>query len=304
MAVVGAIASTIVRSIVGALTDNDLPGGAGGGGGGGGSSFGPTDVTTLASAETDYWICRNYQSLPLAVWCSPDGDYVMVQGQGGDAIDAWALSTPFDTTVLADNVAPTSTTGLNLGDSLPRGLWMNPAGTFMSWVGETAETAITCTLGTAWDMSTKSANALYDMTADGVVDPQQIFWADDGLKFYVLEKNPSLKINQFACSSEFDVTTASFTSEYDFATATSSDTGILGFFINGTEIYLNSQSDKLWKFSWTPGDITSMAIDGAAQSYTQAQVAQSGLWMNADYVMYTDYGGSDGVHTHTWGPHE
>lgn len=300
MAVVGAIASTIVRSIVGALTDNDLPGGASGGGGGG-YGFGATDRTTLTAVESFTLTVRSYQSIPHNAWLSPDGDWVITIGQGGDQLISWELPVAFD--VSSATLASAKQSGVVLDDATPTGLWMNDAGTRVWYCGTSQQKVFEHTVSTPFDMSTitSAAVSVYDTTADGVTAPINISFNADGSKMYLQELPANYKINEFDLGTEFDVSTATFVQEYDYATDISSAYAN-GFFINGTEIYLNAQDDKLYKFTWDGNDVTTMSYVGS-QAYTQGELAQRGLWMNADYVAYVDSGGDDQIHVHAWGPH-
>lgn len=293
MAIAGSIAGSIAASIVGVNTDPQQPNAGGGGGGG----YTPWDLTTLTSANDSNVDTTGTQNVAAGVWWKPDGSKIFFVGREPKSLQSYAVPTAWD---LSSIVAAAETSGLVLVDFTPYGLWMSSDGTSVCWCGWSTDTIKQGVLSTPWDVTTLGSITSYDMTADGVTAPIEVRFNSDGTKMYVQELPANYKISQFDLGTAYDVTTAVFVDEYDYATDTSSDYSN-GFWINGNEIYLNGQGSKIWKFTWDGSDITTMSYD-SNQAYANTDAGEGGLWMDDERICYFTTI-ADKFWVHLWGPH-
>tara|TARA_R100000951_G_scaffold60061_1_gene50489 strand:- start:1388 stop:2272 length:885 start_codon:yes stop_codon:yes gene_type:complete len=294
MGIAGTQLGATIGHQVGVNTDWNQPNA----GGGGGSSYTPWDLTTLTSASSSNKDVTGVQNTLSGVWWKPDGTKVFFIGTAVDQIYSYVVPTPWD---LSSIVAAAVGSGLVLGDTLPKGLWIAADGVKTVWCGDQGNDVNQADMGTPWDISTLGSVTTLSMGADGVLAPLEVRFNSDGTKMYIQELPADYKISQYDLGTAYDVTTGVYVDEYDYSSDTSSDYSN-GFWINGNEIYINGQGSKVFKFTWDGGDITSMTYD-SEQAYTNSDSGEGGLWMDDEYVSYFTTVG-DNLWLHTWGPHE
>ena len=294
MAIVGTIANTIAGAIAGVNTDPQQPNDAAGGG----SSYTPWDLTTLTSANDSNKDVTTIQNTLSGVWWKPDGSKIFFLGTADDQLKSYAVPTAFD---LSSIVAAAEVSGFVMGDTLPKGLWIADDGVKVVWCGDQGNEVNQGELSTPWDVTTLGTVTTLSMGADGILAPLEVRFNADGSKMYIQELPADYKISQYDLSTPYDVTTGVYVDEYDYGTDISTEYAN-GFWINGNEIYINTQSSKIWKFTWDGSDITTMSVD-SSQAYANSDSGEGGIWMNDDYVCYFTTVG-DILWMHAWGPHE
>lgn len=295
MGIAGIQLGAIIGAQVGVNTDPQQPNA---GGGGGGAPYTPWDLTTLTSANDSTIDTTGVQNVPAGIWWKADGSMVFFLGREPKELMSYAVPTAFD---LSSIVAAAETSGLVLLANTPYGLWIDSAGSQVCWVGWGTNRVYSGVMSTPWDVTTLGSITSYLMTSDGVTAAIEVRFNSTGTKMYVQELPANYKISQFDLGTAYDVTTAVFVDEYDYATDTSSDYSN-GFWINGNEIYLNGQGSKIWKFTWDGSDITSMVYD-SNQAYTNSDAGEGGLWMDDEHISYFTTI-NDILYVHLWGPHE
>lgn len=300
MGIAGTNLGAIIGSQIGANTDWQQPNA---GGGGGGSSATPFDLTTLTAAEDSHYQVRTHQSVPLAVAFSSDGTKMAVLGQGADTMTTWTLPTAWD---LSSIVAAPENTGIDLADAQPRGMWWNSDGTRMYWVGDQTPQVWYAEFSTPWDASTKGTATGSGTLAAYMSQPSTIMFNEDGTAFYVMEYPANYLIHEFSCDGDaYDTSSGNWTyvGSIDITTRISTEYPT-GLWINGTQVFISTQSKNIHEFSFDGTAISSLSATAVqTQAYTQSQAGSWGLWMGADYIGYVT-GGLDYAVLHAWGPHE
>jgi hypothetical protein len=154
----------------------------------------------------------------------------------------------------------------------PEGVFLKPDGTKMYISGPLTDSVIEYDLSTAWDVSTASQVASYDVSAeDGPI--YDVFFKPDGTKMYTVG-NVTDSIYEYTLSTAWNVTTSSYSgNSYDLSTAPESEAAPRGIFFNfdGTRMYATgSNNDSVYQYNLgTPWDLSSAShvrtLDVSAQ---------------------------------------
>ena len=188
------------------------------------------DITS-ATLEKSVFI-RTVEAMPQDVKFNSDGTVIFILGTGGNGIDRWSLSTPYD--IGSITVADTTFTSIG-GD--PRGLAFNNDGTKMFVLNQTNTRVEEYNLSTPYNPDTKTlTNTLTNATSSNF--HQGLGFNADGSKMFVVksrgsgDENTDNKIDEYALSTAFDISSSSATLTGTFSPTHSSDeylSGMAGF---------------------------------------------------------------------------
>ena len=207
------------------------------------------------------------ENKPQDVKFNSDGTVIFILGTGGNGIDRWSLSTPYD--IGSITVADTTFTSIG-GD--PRGFDFNNDGTKMFILdGSTEKRVEEYNLSTPYNPDTKTlTNTLANAKSSNY--HQGLGFNADGSKMFVVKgedsgSNADNKIDEYALSTAFDISTATLTGT--FSPTISSDADITGLAFNnaGTKMYhLDFDDDKVYEYSLScPFKVTSSSTCDAPQ---------------------------------------
>ena len=134
-------------------------------------------------------------------------------------------------------------------EGLVRNFFIKGDGTKLYIVGTSTDKLYQYTLSTPWDISTSSAfQTEVDITGEITAGTaHSMFMSDSGLRMYITGLSAG-KVFQYSGSTPWDLDTFSYDSDfYDF---TSENANMLGIFMNGEKVYLNSfTSDLIYQYS-------------------------------------------------------
>ena len=223
------------------------------------------DITS-ATLEKSVFI-RTVEAMPQDVKFNSDGTVIFILGTGGNGIDRWSLSTPYD--IGSITVADTTFTSIG-GD--PRGLAFNNDGTKMFVLNQTNTRVEEYNLSTPYNPDTKTAtNTLTNITTGGQFH-QGLGFNADGTKMFVVKGKAALtgnEIDEYALSTAFDISSSSATLTGTFSPTHSSDEYLSGMAFNGsgTKMYhINWSDDKVREYSLScPFKVTSSSTCDAPQ---------------------------------------
>ena len=225
------------------------------------------DITS-ATLEKSVFI-RTVEAMPQDVKFNSDGTVIFILGTGGNGIDRWSLSTPYD--IGSITVADTTFTSIG-GD--PRGLAFNNDGTKMFVLNQTNTRVEEYNLSTPYNPDTKTlTNTLTNATSSNF--QQGLGFNADGSKMFVVksrgsgDENTDNKIDEYALSTAFDISSSSATLTGTFSPTHSSDEYLSGMAFNGsgTKMYhINWSDDKVREYSLScPFKVTSSSTCDAPQ---------------------------------------
>ena len=208
------------------------------------------------------------ESTPQDVKFNSDGTVIFILGTGGNGIDRWSLSTPYD--IGSITVADTTFTSIG-GD--PRGLAFNNDGTKMFVLNQTNTRVEEYNLSTPYNPDTKTlTNTLTNATSSNF--HQGLGFNADGSKMFVVKakggsSDADNKIDEYALSTAFDISSSSATLTGTFSPTHSSAEYLSGIAFNGsgTKMYhINWNGDEVREYSLScPFKVTSSSTCDAPQ---------------------------------------
>ena len=199
------------------------------------------------------------ENKPQDVKFNSDGTVIFILGTGGNGIDRWSLSTPYD--IGSITVADTTFTSIG-GD--PRGFDFNNDGTKMFILDGSAEKRVEeYNLSTPYNPDTKTlTKILANATSSNF--HQGLGFNADGSKMFVVKgedstDNADNKIDEYALSTAFDISTATLTGTFSPTISSNADITGLAFNSTGSKMYhLDFDDDKVYEYSLTcPFKVTS-----------------------------------------------
>ena len=223
------------------------------------------DITSAALEKSV--LIRTVEGAPEDVKFNSDGTVIFILGTGGNGIDRWSLSTPYD----IGSITAADTTFTSIGGD-PRGLAFNNNGTKMFVLNQTNTRVEEYNLSTPYNPDTKTlTNTLTNATSSNF--HQGLGFNADGSKMFVVKSrgssNTDNKIDEYALSTAFDISSSSATLTGTFSPTHSSDEYLSGIAFNGsgTKMYhINWGDDEVREYSLTcPFKVTSSSTCDAPQ---------------------------------------
>ena len=185
----------------------------------------------------------------------PDGLKMYVSDQTTDTIYQYSLSTAWDiSTASYDSVS-----FLVTADTSPVRFTFNDSGDKVYVVGQQLDNLYQYSLSVPWDISSASYDSVSFSLAGQDTSPQDVFFNPNGTKMYYVGSATDT-VYEYALSSAFDISTASYNS-VSFSVATQ-DSVPLGLFFksDGSKMYiLGTGNDTIYQYttgSSTPATLT------------------------------------------------
>lgn len=184
-----------------------------------------------------------YGDGPTGVCFSPAGTKMYIMGAADDRVYQYTLSTAWDVSTAS---YANKFKSVNAQDIYPRGLAFSTGGTKMYMFGLNTKKVFQYTLSTAWDVSTASyADKSLDASAK-VTDPKGVCFSDDGTEMYLTTHEPyDTKIFQYSLTTAWDVSTASYTAEYEAGSPAAGAFYGLCFKSDGLKMFVMEYSSNL-----------------------------------------------------------
>ena len=188
----------------------------------------PFDIMSASFHETRV---IGFQELtPTGITFNNDGTKFFLSGETGDDINEYAVSSPYDLTTASF----TDAFSVASQETFPRKIAFNDDGSKIFLTGRTGDDVNEYTLSTNYDISTASFVDSFDVSGKEN-QPNGVAFNTDGTKMFVSGQG-SKKIHEYALSTGFDVSTASYTDYGDIAATTQYPTG-LAFSTDGTKVF-------------------------------------------------------------------
>ena len=223
------------------------------------------DITS-AALEKSVTI-GSVEAKPQDVKFNSDGTVIFILGGDDNGIDRWSLSTPYD----IGSITATDTTHTSIGGE-PRGLAFNNDGTKMFILDGSSDKRVEeYNLSTPYNPDTKTlTNTLGNATSSNF--HQGLGFNADGSKMFVVKgedstDNADNKIDEYALSTAFDISTATLTGTFSPTISSAADITGLAFNNAGTKMYhLDFDGDKVHEYSLScPFKVTSSSTCDAPQ---------------------------------------
>ena len=225
------------------------------------SQYNLTRAFDITSAALEKSVTINsVEAAPQGIKFNSDGTVIFILGTGNDGIDRWSLSTPYD----IGSIIAANTTFTSIGGD-PRGFDFNNDGTKMFILDQADKQIEEYNLSTPYNPATKTLNNTLSNTFTSSVNSHQgLAFNNDGSKMFVVKgensgNNADNKIEEYALSSAFDISTTTLTGTFTPTSSSAADISGLAFNSSGTKMYhLDFDGDKVYEYSLTcPFKVTS-----------------------------------------------
>jgi len=197
------------------------------------------DITTASYVQN--FSVLSQQARPSKVRFKDDGTKMYVLHAINNTVYQYSLSSAWDiSTATYDSVSFSVATQ----DTSAEGLFFGDSGAKMYIVGTDNDRVYQYTLSTPWSLSTASYASLSFSVSSQEVTPNDVFFKSDGTIMYVIGSSGD-DVNQYALSSAWDVSTASYTKVSSPSLNTwYGETIPLGLYIksDGTQFYAVGQT--------------------------------------------------------------
>ena len=190
----------------------------------------PYDISS--ATYTQNFNVSSQETSPQGLAFSPDGTKMFMVGYADDKVFQYALSTAFDISTASYSSIYFSVSGQ---ETIPRGLAFSVDGGKMFVLGTTADQVFEYTLSSAFNVSTASFVDAFSVAAQET-DPQGIAFSTDGAKMFITG-HTGQDVNEYALSTVFDVSTASYTQNFSISGQETQPTGI-AFNSVGTKMFI------------------------------------------------------------------
>ena len=238
------------------------------------------DVSSTTGASSGYWSDIDFSSDGTKMYALHGANYYTIYQHSCST--AWDLSS-----CVYDN----NSLDVSAQDSIPLGLDFSFDGTKMYIAGELNDTFYEYSCSTAWDLS----SCVYDNKSINCqnVQCQSIQFSSDGTKMYGAGNYSVMEINQFNCSTAWDLSSCSHSK-----TITPQDSSPIGvvFKTNGAKMYeIGTGEDEIYQWSLPSFPHTLIVqpngVDGNYLSGSQGitfDVNDADIVSNADGNLFID----------------
>jgi sugar lactone lactonase YvrE len=232
------------------------------------------DLTEAAYSQS--FSVTSQESQPSGVQFNTDGTKMFVVGRGGDEVNEYALSTGFD----VSTASYTQVFSVQAQDAQPEGMVFSPDGTKMFIVGPISVAVNEYLLTTGFDISTASFTDAFSV-ATQESSPFGIAFNTDGTKMFVVGSS-GRDVNEYALSTGFDVSTASFTDAFSVSSQETAPFGI-AFNTQGTRMFVSGTGSRaVHEYLLTTGFDVSTASFVVSFSVLAQDTAPKGLAFNTN----------------------
>ena len=193
-------------------------------------------------------------------------------GQSDDNVDEYALSTGF----ALSTASFTDSFDVSTQEGAPYGLAFNNEGTKMYVVGWNGDDVNEYTLTTGFDVSTASYSQNFSTEGTGRSNPSAVQFNADGTFMYTIQGDTNPRIQEYALTTAFDISTASYTERvFDL---TGEENRARGF------CFSNNHS-QLFVTGWRGDDINAYTVN---YTLPDESGADSGIDYTPQFFLFED----------------
>ena len=200
------------------------------------------DVST--ASFTDAFSVSAQDTAPAGIAFNADGTKMFIVGNTGDDVNEYTLSGGFDVST-ASFVDSFDVSGQETG---PWGLAFNPTGTKMFVCGNASDNVNEYALSAGFDVSTASFTVAFSVGSQDT-GPLGLAFNTAGTQMFVLGQ-AGKDVNEYALSTGFDVSTASFVSTFSVASQETYPNNI-AFSSSGAKMFVTGNSPAVNQYATT-----------------------------------------------------
>jgi DNA-binding beta-propeller fold protein YncE len=236
---------------------------------------------------------------PRDIFFKEDGTKVYVPEGTNDTVLEYDLTTAWD----ISSLSYVQSVSVASQETIPNGVFFKSDGTAMYVVGQSTDTVYQYTLSTAWDVSTASYASKSFSVASQENAPGGIFFKSDGTKMFIAGTQGD-DVNEYALSTAWDVSTASYTTNFAFSVFTKNNQGLF-FKSDGTSVFtVGTLPDAVSRYDLsTAWDVSTASFTAPTTNYydVSSQVGNGqGIFLKDDGTeMYVCDSGSDAIYQYS-----
>lgn len=243
-------------------------------------SGGVANSYTLSGATYDNksFSVASQEASPAFIQFNSEGTKAYIGGSTNDVIYQYSLTTAWDiSTATYDSLSYSVTAREN---NL-RGLYIKPDGTGFYTIGIQADVVYQYSMPTPWSISTSTYDNKSFSVSSQENEAQGIFFKPDGTKMYVVG-TLGVEVNEFALSTAWDVSTATFTTNYSLSSQDTAPNDLY-FKSDGTKFWVTGDTNNtVYQYSCsTPWSISTASYDSVSLSVNSQEGGPQGLTFGA-----------------------
>lgn len=255
------------------------------------------DLANISYASKSFSVASQ-DANPTGPRFKSDGTKMYMQGASNGYLYQYSLSTAFDISTasydsVSFNVAATA--------SSPRHFEFKPDGTKLYVLGYTNKSFYQFSLSTAWDISTASSDSVSFSFNSQDDNPNSATFGDSGTKMIMVGLTQDT-IFQYALTTAYDISTASYSSiSYDPTTQVSGPSH-LAYNADGTKLFVSTYgSNAIYQYSLsTAHNVSTASYDSVTFSFASQGTNAYGFTFSADGTsFYTAIRSDDTIYQYT-----
>jgi DNA-binding beta-propeller fold protein YncE len=239
-----------------------------------GTAINQFDVSTAVYSQL--FSVAGQETTPTGLAFNTDGTKMFIVGESGDEVNEYTLSTGFDvsTATFIDAFS------VSAQETAPQGIAFNTDGTKMFIVGESGDDVNEYALSTGFDVSAASYSQNFSVSAQET-NPTGITFNTDGTKMFIVGSTGD-DVNEYALSTGFDVSTASFTDAFSVS-AQETQPDDVAFNTDGTKMFIVGRNgDDVNEYALSTGFDVSTAVYSQNFSVVGQDTVPTGIAFNTD----------------------
>ena len=213
----------------------------------------PYDLST--TEKTGEFGVSDIDGAPKGIAWNNDGSTMYLVGNDTDSIYSLDCETNFD----VRTASLSQTLDVSNEDSRPHSVVWNNDGSKLYMTGNYSDSVYSYDCSTSFDISTASFRDERDTSGDDR-NPYGMAWNDDGSKMYVVGSDND-SVYEYDCSTSFDVTTASLSSQFDVSSEDLTPEGVV-WNDDGSKMYVvGATNDNVYEYDCaTAFDVTTASL--------------------------------------------
>ena len=252
------------------------------------------DVSTAVYSQA--FSVAGQDTVPIGITFNTDGTKLFVVGAIGEDVNEYALSTGFD----VSTASFTDAFSVAAQEAGPAGIAFNTDGTKMFIAGYGGDEVNEYTLSTGFDVSTASYSQNFSVASQETT-PRAVRFNADGTKMFIVGVTGD-SVYQYALSTGFDVSTASYTQAFSIAGQETEPNG-LAFNTDGTKMFVTGETGQdVNEYTLSTGFDISTASFVDSFSVSGQETEPRGITFNTDGTkMFIIGSASDAVNEYSVG---
>ena len=215
---------------------------------------------------------------PTGIFFKPDGTRLYWTGDSNNRVYEYSLSTAWD----LSSATSVRNFDVSTQETSPEAIFFKPDGTKFYIVGSNGDEVNEYDLSTAWDVSTASHNQLFDVSSQNAT-PQGLFFKPDGNKMFVLGSDGNDTVYEYALSTPWDISTATYTQSFLTNSQTSLARGIFFVADGGKMFVVDEHQDAVFQYSLsTAWDISTASYDSISFSVLDEDASAQDIFFKSD----------------------